>query len=168
MSRKSFEFYNRRCFLRSSSACIALPFLPSLSGSSLFAADSLSDNRSLSKAKVGSPKSSSGIPKRLIFLPMGYGVNAQNWFPSSEQAGSNYDLPPLVEPFEEVKGDISFIQNLQCARISDPHSGSKNFLTCTSADLRAGGSSRSGVSCDQLAAEVLGRETRFSPRPQSK
>jgi len=139
------NFYSRRAYLRGAGACIALPFLPSLMGGPAVAA-----------AKAA------GIPKRLVFLPMGYGVNAENWFPSIRQPGRNYDLPPLVKPFEDLKGDISFIQNLRCARIPNPHAGTSNFLTCSASKAFKDRNFKNSVSCDQLAAELLGKETRFN------
>lgn len=155
MKKNSSKLYGRRFFLKSSSAIIALPFLQSLPGSSVFAEEGRPETA------VGSPTSSSGIPKRLIVLPMGYGVCSPYWFPALDQVGKKYELPPLVKPFEAVKNDISFLQNLQCARIPDPHAGTNNFLTCTPGKSRRDKNFRNGVSCDQLAAETLGGKTRF-------
>ena len=39
---------------------------------------------------------STRIPQRLVFLPMGYGVNGENWFPSVDQAGHAVRLAPIV------------------------------------------------------------------------
>ena len=106
---------------------------------------------------VGKMKTAAApIPKRLVFLPMGYGVNAQNWFPSVKQTGTEYELPPLLQPFKDLKSDFSIIQNLSNRHKAAPHGGTTNWLTC--ANLKKGNS----VSCDQLAAEVLGKDTRHS------
>ena len=99
------------------------------------------------------------IPKRLVFLAMGYGVNAANWFPSTNQTGKKYDLPPLLESFKDLKPDFSVVQNLTNQRLASPHAGSQNFLTC--ANLGKPNSTNS-VSCDQLAAAALGNDTRHS------
>jgi len=96
------------------------------------------------------------IPKRLVFLPMGYGVNAENWFPSTKQVGTKYELPPLLESFKDLKSDFSIIQNLSNRHKANAHAGSTNFLTC--AKLNA----TDAVSCDQVAAQVLGQDTRHS------
>ncbi|MEP4170619.1 MAG: DUF1552 domain-containing protein [Luteolibacter sp.] len=144
--------------MRSTSALIALPFLEAFAGRST----GLMAATTPSASGIGAMTTAAGMPKRLVFLPMGYGVNAENWFPSEKQQGSDYELPPLVQGFEDLKSDISFVQNLECARIPHPHAGTANFLTCF-----AGGASRKDydytntVSCDQLAAEVLGKSTRF-------
>lgn len=166
MSNKDSKLYNRRLFLKSSGVCIALPFLQSLTGSRLLGGSgglmAASNSASIpSAAAVAASTTASGIPKRLVFLPMGYGVNAENWFPSVDQPGADYDLPPLVKGFEDVKSDISFIQNLKCARIPGPHAGTSNFLTCNPSTVFKDTNFKNTVSCDQLAAEVLGKDTRY-------
>ena len=103
--------------------------------------------------------SSNKIPKRLVFLPMGYGVNGENWFPSTDQVGTKYDLPPLLDSFADLKSDFSIIQNLTNQRMANPHAGSQNFLSCANLGKKGGGNS---VSCDQLAAGLLGSDTRHS------
>lgn len=108
---------------------------------------------------VAAPGSSPRIPKRLVFLPMGYGVNGENWFPSTDQVGTQYDLPPLLESFADLKADFSIIQNLTNQRMANPHAGSQNFLSCANLGKEGGGNS---VSCDQLAAKVLGQDTRHN------
>ncbi|NND95722.1 MAG: DUF1552 domain-containing protein [Pirellulaceae bacterium] len=108
---------------------------------------------------AAAPNSSIGVAKRLVFLTMGYGVNAENWFPSAKQIGTEYDLPPLLESFGDLKSDFSIIQNLTNQRMAGPHAGSQNFLSCADLGKNGGGNS---VSCDQLAARVLGRDTRHS------
>lgn len=131
--------FNRRRMLISGATALMLPQLES----SLFAAGG----------------ASAMIPKRLVFLPMGYGVNAQNWFPPTNKAGTDYELPPLLESFADLKSDFSIIQNLTNQRMANPHAGSQNFLSCANLGKKVGGNS---VSCDQLAAKVLGQETRHS------
>lgn len=99
-------------------------------------------------------------PKRLVFVTMGYGVNAENWLPPEKQVGANYDLPPLMESFADLKSDVSFIQNLTNRHIDGPHSGTTSFLTCANTKKNRGSFSNS-VSCDQLAADALGQNTRY-------
>ena len=152
MSRST-NHLSRRHILRSASATIALPFLQSLAGPRL-----LGGQNSLRSGAVGSPTTASGMPKRLVFLPIGFGVNAANWFP--REAGKNYELPPLVAPFLDVKEDISFVQNLIPTRLPSPHSGTSNFLNCSPGKSKGKPADR-GISCDQIAAEVIGKDTRF-------
>ncbi|MGJ8653119.1 MAG: DUF1552 domain-containing protein [Opitutaceae bacterium] len=134
---------SRRTFLRGSLATILLPVLEANGGA-------------LAMAATGTK-----IPKRLVFLAMGYGVNAQNWFPSQTEVGSDYTLPPLVESFQDLKSDISFIQNLESARLHGPHAATANFLTCANTKAVPGRFTNS-ISCDQVAAKALGAYTRYS------
>ena len=131
--------FSRRRMLMSGATALMLPHLES----SLHAA----------------PGKTNGIPKRLVFLTMGFGVNQQTWFPSTEQVGRDYELPKTLESFKDLKSNISIVQNLTNRRMAGPHAGSQNFLTC--ANLGKEGSKNS-VSCDQVAAAALGNETRHS------
>ena len=133
---------NRRRMLISGATALILPNLET----NLFAASA-------------SGVTAAAIPKRLVFLAMGYGVNAANWFPSTEQTGKKYDLPPLLESFKDLKSDFSIVQNLTNQKLANPHAGTQNFLTC--ANL-AGHNSKNSVSCDQVAAAALGNDTRHS------
>jgi hypothetical protein len=130
---------SRRTMLISGSTALMLPILES-------------NVAAFGKLAASAPP----IPKRLVFLPMGYGVNQANWFPSTQQEGTEYDLPPLLESFQDLKSDFSIIQNLSNRHKAGPHGGSTNWLTCGKTK------GNHSVSCDQVAAEVLGRETRHS------
>lgn len=141
---RSFNQTSRRTFLRSSMATVMLPILESNMGSSLFASETPS------------------IPKRLVFLPMGYGVDTLNWLPDTDQVGTDYDLPELLEPFASLKSDFSILQNLTNVYNGNPHAGTANFLTSVNPRSTPGVPFQNAVSCDQLAAEVLGQETRHS------
>lgn len=101
------------------------------------------------------------IPKRLVFLPMGYGVDTKNWLPDPTQVGANYDLPSLLKPFEELKPDFSIIQNLTTPHKINPHAGTTNFLTCANT-LHESGAFTNEISCDQIAAQVMGDDTRHN------
>ena len=65
----------RRRFLRSSNALIALPFL-----------------ESLGFRRIASAASPPAIPKRMVFLGIGFGVTAETWLPKLEETGPNYTL----------------------------------------------------------------------------
>lgn len=111
-------------------------------------------------AVAGFGASAATPPKRLVFVTMGYGVNTQNWLPSENEVGPDYDLPPLMESFADLKSDVSFIQNLTNRHIDGPHSGTTSFLTCVNTK-KTRGTFTNSVSCDQLAAEALGQDTRY-------
>lgn len=92
---------------------------------------------------------------------MGYGVSSEYWLPPESQVGANYDMPPLMESFSDLKSDISFVQNLSNRYIYGPHAGTTNFLTCVNTKVEQG-VFKNSVSCDQLIADALGQETRHS------
>ena len=132
---------SRRTILRAGSTALLLPTLEA-------------------NAVVGIGAVAPTPPKRLAFLTMGFGVNGPGWFPSKEEVGSNYQLPPLLGSFADLKSDISIIQNLTNRHINGPHDGTTNFLTCVNTKKVAGRFTNS-ISCDQLAANVLGQDTRY-------
>jgi len=136
---------DRRAFLRSSSALIALPFL-----------ESFGFRRFASAAKVAAP------PKRLVFLGMGFGVTRDSWFPDITTTGSEYELTRGLAPLARHKDDITVIQNLSNQFNNEAHWGSTFWLTGANRYAEPGQSFNNTISVDQVAAEELGKETRFS------
>ena len=86
---------NRRRFLQSSTALIALPFL-----------ESLGFRRFAGAAEPVAP------PKRLLFLSFGWGVTESTWYPDISKTGKDYELPPGLAPLERHKADFSVVQGL--------------------------------------------------------
>lgn len=136
---------HRRSFLKSSSALIALPFLESLR----------------SRYAVG--KESNVVPpKRMIFLGMGFGVTKETWFPKIDSTGTDYELPAGLQPLKRHREDFTVIQNLTNQYNNEAHWGSTFYLTGANRYAEPGQSFHNSISADQVAAEVLGRETRFT------
>ena len=149
--------FDRRFILKGVGACVALPLLESLSAAeSGSISKGFQEIRKFSSSRSGGeghPLSKDGIPKRLGFLCMGYGVSKTGWFPSS--FGENYELPYLVQPFEPVKDDITFLQNMHVGgRPKNPHGATQSFLM-GEANTTTGGS------VDMTAAALIGRDTRL-------
>ena len=142
MSKKSF---NRRQFLASSRALIALPFLESfMSGPAAAAAIA------------------PGPAKRMVFLGMGFGVTQSTWFPDVNTVGTDYTLPEGLKPLARHKKDFSVIQNLFHQYSRNGHSGSTFWLTGANQYGVPGKSFHNTVSVDQVAAAQFGLKTRFS------
>lgn len=135
----------RRGVLKSSTATIALPFLESW-GFRKYAAAA-----DVVKA-----------PKRMVWLGMGFGVTADKWFPNKDQVGADYDFPKILKPLEKHRNDLTFIQNLMHKHSQDGHSGSTFWLTGANRYAMPGQSFHNTISVDQLAAETLGQDTRFT------
>ncbi len=137
--------HNRRHFLRSSSALVALPLLESLGFRRFARAD-----------EAAAP------PKRMIFLGFGWGVTRESWYPDKKQTGEVYDLPAGLKPLQRHKSDFTVIQNLQHQFSTEAHWGSTFWLTGANRYGVPGQSFHNTISADQVAAETFGEQTRFT------
>ncbi|MGB8852248.1 MAG: DUF1552 domain-containing protein [Pirellulales bacterium] len=138
------SFVNRRAVLRSTTATIALPLL-----------ESLRQPRRAAAAAASPP------PKRLVFLGFGWGVTAETWFPDKKQIGREYPLPPGLAPLARHKNSFSLLQGMQNRFTVDPHFGSTFWLTGANRYAQPGKTFANTISVDQVAAAVLGKETRY-------
>jgi hypothetical protein len=136
---------NRRHFLRSSTALIALPVLESL-GFRRF-------------ASAATPQAA---PKRLIFLGFGWGITTESWFPDIKAPGSDYALPDGLAPLARHKADFSVVQGLCNKYSNEGHWGSTMWLTGANRFAEPGQSFHNSISADQVAAAKLGLGTRFA------
>ncbi|MEK0444687.1 MAG: hypothetical protein RLZZ399_8 [Verrucomicrobiota bacterium] len=138
---------NRRHFLQTSTALIALPFLESL-GFRRF-------------ASAASGAAAIARPKRMIFLGFGWGVTHESWYPSLEQKGPDYELPAGLAPLARHKSDFTVVQGLVNKYVSSGHAGSTFWLTGANEFGEPGQSFHNSISADQVAAGFLGKDTRF-------
>lgn len=137
---------NRRQFLQSSKALIALPFLESL-GFTRFSS---------------AANSAKTPPKRLVFLGFGWGVTDESWVPDRNATGPDYVLPPGLKPLEAHKSDFSIVQGMWNQFSVEGHAGSTWWLSGANKFGQPGQSMHNSISADQVAAEQLGMHTRFS------
>ncbi|MEY5027526.1 MAG: hypothetical protein RLZZ244_3054 [Verrucomicrobiota bacterium] len=98
----------------------------------------------------------------MIFLGFGWGVTKETWFPAVEQTGPGYELPAGLRPLERHRSDFSVIQNLSNKFTNEAHWGSTFWLTGANRYGEPGQSFHNAVSADQVAAEHLGKDTRYS------
>jgi len=133
---------SRRRFLQSSSALIALPTL-----------------ESLSFGRYAAPMAAP--PKRMIFCGFGWGVTESSWYPDITKPGTDYTLPPGLAPLARHKKDFTVVQNLWNKFANEGHWGSTMWLTGANRYAEPGQSFHNSVSADQVAAALLGRDTRF-------
>ena len=136
---------NRRHFLRSGTALIALPFL-----------ESLGFRRFASATTAPVP------PKRLVFLGFGWGVTDESWVPDRNTPGPDYKLPEGLKPLEAHKADFSIVQGMWNQFSVEGHAGSTWWLSGANKFGQPGQSMHNSISADQVAAEQLGMHTRFS------
>ncbi|MEK0445365.1 MAG: hypothetical protein RLZZ399_686 [Verrucomicrobiota bacterium] len=137
---------NRRHFLRSATALIALPAL-----------ESLGFRRFVSAASTATAR-----PKRAIFLNFGWGVTNETWFPDVNVTGANYTLPPGLAPLARHQSGFTVIQGLTNKFNDAPHWGSTFWLTGANRFAEPGQSLHNSISVDQVAAAALGTGTRFT------
>lgn len=105
-------------------------------------------------------------PRRMAFLYAPNGAYMPYWMPTKE--GTDFDLPPCLEPMAEHRKDMIVFGGLTCdkARANGDGAGdharaSGAFLTGAQAKKTAGANFQAGVSADQIAAKQLGDRTRL-------
>ena len=142
ITRKSLS---RRTFLRGAGTAVALPFLDAMVPAF---------SRAAGKA-----------PVRMAFAYVPNGIMMDGWNPDYE--GKLRDLPRILKPLEPLKDDIMLLGNLTHNTGRALLDGAGDHGRCcgsyltgiqvkkTLVDIRA------GVSCDQIVANEVGKQTRF-------
>jgi uncharacterized protein DUF1552 len=130
---------SRRAVLRGAGVAVALPWLESLPA-------------------FGDPTAPSVFPKRFGVMFMGNGINENNW--SAEGSGADMKLSKTLSPLEPLKHKINVIDGLfnKAATghgIHPPQTGS----LLSGAEIQKGAIIRSGISVDQMIANVVGQDT---------
>ena len=131
----------RRSFLRLGSSVLALPFLESFANA---------------KSAAATP------PKRMIFLGGGFGFTKDTFYPKEAGKFSEIGMTEGLSPLARHKDDFTMVTNLTNLGASDPHGGSTSYLTGANVAGTPGKRFHNSISCDQIAAQHLGRDTRFS------
>jgi uncharacterized protein DUF1552 len=141
---------SRRMALKGLGVSLALPLLEAMDRQPVRA----------SSAGGGSP------PLRLAFVYVPNGVHTPDWTPRS--LGKGFELSPILEPLRAVKDEILVLSGLTLnpARALGDGGGDHaramaSFLTGRHPRKTDGAELRAGVSVDQLAAQAIGRATRF-------
>src|SRR5438067_5600922 len=148
---------SRRKFLRGLGVSVALPAL-----------ESLRPFRSLASADQPQPGvSRAGAPVRMAFMEFANGALPQHWWPQGEP-GHDFQLGRTMQPLEPVKSKIQIIGGLDHRNATPGPDGAGDhgraggtFLTGVRVRKTQGADIRAGVSIDQVAANQIGRLTRF-------
>ena len=141
MTRK---FLSRRTLLRGAGTAVALPFL-----------DAMTPALTAATAR----------PVRMAFVYVPNGIDMRHWNPSYE--GPLQELPRILKPMEPFKQDMTLLSNLT-------HNGGRALLDGAGDHGRCCGGYlagvqprktmvdiKAGISCDQIVANDIGRQTRF-------
>ena len=140
---------SRRTVLRGLGTVVALPALDAM------------------LPRLRAAESPASAPRRMAFIYVPNGCHMEDWTPAKD--GTDYDLPPILQPLSAVKSDVTVLTGLTCdkARANGDGAGdharaSSAFLTGAQARKTAGANFRSGVSADQIAAQRIGDQTRLA------
>ena len=138
---------NRRSFLRGAGALIALPALESI-GFRRFAS--------------AATKTLGAIPKRAVFMGIGFGVTKQTWYPSTDKKGADYSLSEGLNPLARHKKDFTVVQGCANKFSNEAHWGSTFWLTGANRYSVPGQNMANSISVDQVVAAQFGDQTRFT------
>ncbi len=133
---------NRRHFLRGLGATVALPLL-----------DAMIPLRARAAALAK--------PKRSVFVYIPNGVNGMTW--QCAKSGRDYELSESLKPLAKHQGDFTVFSGLHHPNgLGQAHVCADTWLTGAKIDAQSGRKYENTVSCDQLMAETVGQQTRFS------
>jgi hypothetical protein len=148
---------NRRVFLKGLGAGVALPAFETFFGSTAAKA---------AEAK-GLATTATGAPLRTAFLYKPNGVNMEKWAISG--VGRDFSLGVTHEPYVKFKDQLHFFGNLAHLNGTGGQDGAGDharanatFLTGARPRKTAGADIKLGISIDQIIANAVGDQTRFS------
>jgi len=141
----------RRTFLRGAGATLALPLLDAM----VPAFAPVSHAATMRVPRLG-----------IVYVPNG--MIMQSWTPAS--TGTGFDLPPILgplAPFKEQLVVVTGLRNHPAFPAEGEGSGDHvragaTFLTAVHPKKTEGPDIRAGVSMDQIAAQVLGKDTQLA------
>lgn len=148
---------NRRRFLRGMGACLALPsfeaFLP----------------RAMAATAAGRAfaTTATGAPLRMAFLYFPNGAIQSHWTASGK--GADFKLENTLAPLQALKDRVQVISGLEHLNADPGNDGAGDharangtFLTGVRVKKTAGSDIYAGISVDQIAAQQIGKSTRFA------
>ena len=134
----------RRTMLRGLGASLALPLLDGM----VPAFTALRDTAAAPVRRLGA-----------VYVPNG--MRMEHWTPTTEGAG--FDFPEVVKPLEPFRDQVQMLSGMYGVVGEGPHArASTRFLTGVASKRDNGSNLRAGISMDQIAGRVLGRETQLA------
>jgi hypothetical protein len=127
----------RRTVLKGAGATLALPLMESMFPGSAFGADA-------------------PIPPRMCVCHFGIGMNVREFFP--KETGPACELSRILKPLEKHRSDMTVLSGTMLEH-GGSHTGDYTFLTGAEGYTSSG--ITNSVSADQIAAEQIGKDTRF-------
>ena len=134
----------RRMVLRGLGASLALPLL-----------DGMVPAFAAMRTTAANP------PRRLGVVYVPNGMMMEHWTPATE--GTGFDFPTILQPLEPHRQHIQVLSGMHGVKSEGPHArASTRFLTGVPSKPDDGSDLLGGVSMDQIAGRVHGRETQLS------
>jgi hypothetical protein len=141
---------SRRNVLKGVGVMVALPWLEAMMPRTLFGA-----------------ATPAVAPRRMAFLYVPNGIDMANWTPAAE--GTLATLPPTLQPLAPLQKDLLVLSGLTLDKARPHGDGGGDharamaaFLTGRQPRKTHGADIRAGLSVDQLAADKIGKATRFA------
>ena len=117
-------------------------------------------------AQAGSAAGKLVRPNRMLYIFLPNGMHMADWTPTTEGA---FELPWIMEPLKNVKGDFSVLSGLAQNNAQalgdgggDHARSSATWLTGVHPKKTAGADIQAGISVDQFAAQQVGTATKFA------
>ena len=126
----------RRTLIQGAGALLCLPMLESFAGE----------------------KAAQNISKKLVYTGINFGV-CPNWYEGDNRR--DYFLKHL-KTFKGHENDFTIFKNLLNPNARNAHGGTDTLLTSHDVSSTPGKFFQNAISCDQLAAQHLGKDTRYS------
>lgn len=135
----------RRTLLRATGVVMALPML-----------DWFAPRGRAESAAAAKPK------RRMVCINTPLGIQPHFFFP--EKPGRDYELSPYLEVIKDFRNDFTVVSGLAHPDVGPSHDSNFSFLTAAPHPERRAGF-RNSISVDQVAAEHLFGQTRFTSLP---
>jgi len=149
---------NRRSFLRGMGACIALPAFEAMLPGRAFAAEAAA-------SKIAT--TATGAPLRMAFLYFPNGAIPDQWNPVG--TGKDFQFGNTLTPLNPLRDHVQMISGLEHLNAEAGNDGAGDharangtFLTGVRVKKTAGSDIYAGISVDQIAAQHIGKATRFA------
>ncbi len=134
----------RRTVLRGLGASLALPLL-----------DGMVPAFAATRNTAANPTRRLGV----VYVPNG--MMMEHWTPASE--GGGFDFPTILQPLEPYRRHVQVLSGMRGVESAGPHArASTRFLTGMPSKPDDGSNLLGGVSMDQIAGRVHGRETQLA------
>jgi hypothetical protein len=132
---------DRRSFLRGVGATMALPLLDAM-------------------VPIYAKATTTAKPARSVFIYIPNGVNVLTW--QITKAGRDFEFSQGMKPLQKHRENITIFSGLHHPNgIGQAHSCIDTWLTTAKINQSLGPVYRNSISCDQVIAEVTGKETRI-------